>query len=105
MNRRGSSEPFATAMKEPMPKAATSFGPKISTLIPGNFPNSLAAPASKVGVAWLEGRLAHSLANASPLTSATPSSKAGLATAAWGTASVTFSTPAGGDLDLVELYT
>ena len=68
MNRRGSAEPWATDMNEPMPNLATSFGPKTAQEILGVLANTWAALPNRVGVAWLAGRLAHSLANSMPWT-------------------------------------
>ena len=71
MNRNGSCDPCATAMKAPMPSLATSLGPSTSTLMwLLCFSSFSAAWANSVGVAWLPGRLAHSLASSMPLTSA-----------------------------------
>src|SRR2546427_7526415 len=66
MKRSGCSDPWATAMKAPMPSLATSAGPWILQLMPGSLARARAASASKVGVAWLAGRLAHSRARVMP---------------------------------------
>ena len=71
MNRRGSAEPWATDMKEPIPNLATSLGPKTSQLIAADLARAWAALPSMLGVAWLAGRLAHSLANSMPRIMAT----------------------------------
>ena len=75
MKRSGCSEPWDTAMKAPMPKASTSAGPRISALRCDFLASWRAASASSVGVAWLAGRFAHSLASSMPRTVAQPSSK------------------------------
>ena len=76
-------------MNEPMPNFATSLGPSTSQLIFGKRDKERAACASKVGVAWLAGRLAHSLAISMPATVATACSKAGFNSALSGTSTVT----------------
>src|SRR3989344_1395107 len=75
MNLRGSSEPLATARKAPMHNRATSAGPLTLHWMRGSLLRVLAASASRVGVAWLAGRLPHSRANSTPATSPPPASK------------------------------
>ena len=70
MKRNGSAAPWATAMKAPMPSLATSLGPSTSHLKARPEAMVLAVSARCVGVAWLAGRLAHSLANSTPATKA-----------------------------------
>ena len=57
-------------MNAPMPSLATSLGPNTSHLKLRPEAMALAAWAKSVGVAWLAGRLAHSLANSTPATRA-----------------------------------
>ncbi|MCY1507514.1 hypothetical protein D9M68_417910 [compost metagenome] len=103
MKRSGSAEPWATAANAPMPSFSTSFGPSTSHLMRGSFASPLAASASSVGVAWLAGRLPHSLASSMPATVARASSKAlvtaGLAASA--TPSVRWRMLRGSAFDLV----
>ncbi|MCY1372755.1 hypothetical protein D9M69_599870 [compost metagenome] len=58
-----------------MPSASTCLGPSTSVFMPGLRPSLRAASPSMVGVAWLAGRFAHSLANSTPTTWALPTSK------------------------------
>ena len=57
-------------MNAPMPSLATSLGPNTSHLKARPEAMLLAVSAKCVGVAWLAGRLAHSLANSTPATRA-----------------------------------
>ena len=68
MKRSGSSEPCATARKEPMPSLATSLGPSTSHLQSvGSLASFFAPhPPRRVGVQWLAGRLPSSRANSTP---------------------------------------
>ena len=59
-----------------MPSFWTSFGPSTSHFTCGSPASFCAASASMVGVQWLPGRLAHSLASSMPATVAAASSKA-----------------------------
>ncbi len=66
MKRNGSLEPWATAAKEPIPSFSTSLGPSTWHLIRDFLAKLCAARANIDGVAWLAGRLPHSLASATP---------------------------------------
>jgi hypothetical protein len=84
------SSPAAVEVKRQARRAAqSSLGPSTSTFTRGCLPNFSAACASNVGVAWLAGRLAHSLASSTPLTSACPSATRRCARSEWGMATVT----------------
>ena len=103
--RNSSSEPLATAMNAPMPSLATCRGPNTSHLMRGSFANAEAARASKTGVAWLAGRLPHSLASSTPCTAATACSNADCTEAVSATPSTTLPMARGSGLDLVLVYT
>ena len=68
-----------------MPSLATSLGPSTWQSMPGRLASWRAAPASKVGVAWLAGRLAHSRARATPWAVPSARSKSARAAATLGT--------------------
>ncbi len=65
--------------------------------------SALAAPASRVGVAWLPGRLAHSRAYSMPSASAVPRAKPALAAAASATPITTRESARGSAWDLVAV--
>ena len=105
MKRSGSSEPLATAMKAPMPRRATSAGPCTLHWMRGSLARVLAASASRLGVAWLAGRLPHSRANSTPATKATPLSNPSRALAASGTPTTQRLRLRASTLVLVVVYT
>ena len=90
-------------MKEPMPSLATSLGPSTSQLILACWASACAASPKCWGVAWLAGRLAHSLANSTPATMATARSKVEASSGALRAPMVAFCKVRACGLDLVAV--